>query len=334
MRAAFFTYPSAFQNVGGGEVLLLKLKEYLEKEGMRVDFFDSWHAKVEDYDWLHVFGSVKDCLGLVRVANARKVKVAITPLLWTDWSSGPFLRHLTKMIYPRFPSDRRELLLRSDLIFPNSETEKGHLERFFALPPGKMKVVYNGVDEKFARSGPSLFTSRFGNGPFVLSVGRIEPRKNQLNLIRAVKKTGKKLVLIGSAVSGYENYGERCRKEGEGFTVFLPTLAHEDPMLGSAYAACELFVLPAWFETPGLAALEAALAGAKLLVTKGGSTREYFKHYAEYLDPSNVEDIRRKILSAIQNAPPEGLRSHILERYTWKPIAQATRRFYEEAAHA
>ena len=38
---------------------------------------------------------------------------------------------------------------------------------------------------------------------------------------------------------------------------------HDDPLLASAYAAARVFALPSWFETPGLAALEAALAGRR-----------------------------------------------------------------------
>ena len=42
---------------------------------------------------------------------------------------------------------------------------------------------------------------------------------------------------------------------------WLGRLDHHDPLLASAYAAARVFALPSWFETPGLAALEAALAG-------------------------------------------------------------------------
>src|SRR3989338_7134166 len=85
MRVAFLTYPSAFQNIGGGEILLLKMKEYLEKNGVEARPFFCWEGKITDYDLIHVFGSVKDCLGLILVAKARNVKVAISPILWSDF---------------------------------------------------------------------------------------------------------------------------------------------------------------------------------------------------------------------------------------------------------
>ncbi len=342
MRVAFVTYPSAFQNTGGGEILLLKLKEYLEKESVQVDFFDSWRGRVEDYDFIHVFGSVKDCLGLVRVANSRKVKVAITPLLWSDLRHAFFtegsaaakinfvLRHSAKVIFPVFPSSRRKLLVCSDLIFPNSQIELKQIHRLFAVAESKMRVVPNGVDRTFLDADPTLFQNQVMKDPFILGVGRIEPRKNQLNLIRAVKRLDKKLFLIGSPVSGYESYFEKCREEGKGFTTFLPTMKHEDPLLRSAYAACDLFVLQGWFETPGLAALEAALAGARVLVTRGGSTREYFEDFVDYLNPSSVKDIAAKIEKNLTRPKNTALKDHVLRHFTWEQTAKATARYYRE----
>ncbi len=343
MKIAFLTYPAAFQNVGGGEILLLKLKEYLEKEGAQVDLFDSWHARVEHYDFIHVFGSVKDCLGLVRVANARRVKVAITPLLWSDlrralltdgslkMKADLLARHLAKVVFPAFPSSRRALLALSDVIFPNSEIEKKQISRLFAISPRKMRVVANGVDTGFLNADPALFRKMHGAEPFILGVGRIEPRKNQLNLIKAVKELGgKKLVLIGSPVSGYESYYEECRRQGEGFTIFLPTIAHQDPLLKSAYAACEVFVLQGWFETPGLVALEAALAGARVASTCGGSTREYFADFVSYFDPGRPSSIKRGIQSAIASPRNERFKNHVLAHYTWTQVAKNYMLCYEE----
>ena len=47
-----------------------------------------------------------------------------------------------------------------------------------------------------------------------------------------------------------------------------------------------MFALPSWFETPGLAALEAALAGCSVVITPFGSTREYFGDLVEYARPA------------------------------------------------
>jgi len=342
MRIAFFVYPSAFQNKGGGEVVLEKTEEYLLKKGVKVRRFDTWNDKIEDFDILHVFGSVKDCLGLMRVAKSRKVKVALESIFWSDFRRAFFeegtvitkaamvARHAMKTVLPFFPSDRRRMFETADIIFPNSINEGRQIARLFAIPVDKMFVVPNGVDPKFARPKKDLFTGKFGMKDFVLSVGRIEPRKNQLTLIKAMKGVRRDLVLIGETVSGYEWYYEKCRSEAGSNVHFLGEVAHGSDLHMSAYADCGVFVLPGWFETPGLAALEAALAGAKVVVTSGGSTGEYFGDKVLYLRPNDPEDIRLKIEEALNTPLVGGLKDLVLKEYTWDKVAERTVQGYEK----
>lgn len=345
LKVAFFSYPSSFQNIGGGEIVLLKMHEYLNKAGCSVKLFDMWNDRIEDFDVLHVFGTVKDCLGLISVAKSRGVTVVITPIIWSSFKrafhtfGSPkekaelFIRHAVKVILPFFPSSRRKMLLMSDLILPNADSEKQIISRLFAIPQARMKTVPNGVDLSFAGGSAELFREKFGVSGFILSIGRIEPRKNQLKLIRAVKGLNKKLVLIGNPVSGFESYAEKCRKEGEGFTVFIPAFSHDDILLKSAYKAAEVYVLPGWFETPGLVAMEAALAGAKLAVTAEGSTRDYFGNNAVYFDPSSEASIRDAVSAAvlITDEQVRSLKEKMKRECLWESVAAQTIRSYEEA---
>jgi glycosyltransferase involved in cell wall biosynthesis len=337
LKVLYVSYPSAFQNIGGGEILLLKMKEYVEKTGVEVKLFDMWRDKIEDYDLVHVFGSVKECLGIVRVANARGTKVAISPLFWSSWKrafgaygglrekADLFLRHAVKLAAPAFPSGRRSLMLASDLIFPNSVMEQKQIARLFAVPESRMTVVYNGVDRRFETADPGPWRARHGGGDFILTVGRIEPRKNQLNLIRAVRRmSGMKLVVIGNPVSGFESYARDCREAGEGFVRFAGGFAHEDPMLASAYAAARVYALPAWFETPGLVAMEAALAGSHVAATEGGSTREYFGDRVEYFDPGRPDTIAAALTRTLARKDQAELKKHILDHFTWQKVAADT----------
>jgi len=138
------------------------------------------------------------------------------------------------------------------------------------------------------------------------------------------------LVLMGSPVAGYETYYNLCQKEAGSAVIFIPTLAHSDSLIKSAYAACSVFVLPGWFETPGLAGLEAALVGARLAVTRGGSTREYYENAVEYFDPSSPVDMAQKIEAALQKPPNKLLKQRILNEFTWDHTAATVERAYKE----
>jgi len=342
MRVAFFVYPSAFQNKGGGEILLEKIEEYLVKNGIDVKRFDTWYDKIEDFDILHVFGSVKECLPLMRVARSRKVKVVLESIFWSDFRRAFFeegtvlkktemiLRHTMKVVVPFFPSSRKNMFDTADIIFPNSKNEALQISKLFNIPMKKMFVVPNGVDSSFSEAKPDLFIKEYGLKDFVLSVGRIEPRKNQLSLIKAMTGIDRDLVLVGDTVSGYEWYRDECEKLGGKRVHFINKLEHASYMLASAYAACEVFVLPGWFETPGLAALEAALAGAKIVATDGGSTREYFLDKVFYLKPNDFADIRDNIKKALEIPYTGTLKDFVFESYVWDRVIKKNIHCYEK----
>jgi glycosyltransferase involved in cell wall biosynthesis len=342
IRVAFFVYPSAFQNIGGGEILLLKTKEYLEKEGVSCKLFDIWNDRLDDFDVLHVVGAVKCCLGLMETAKNKGIKIVLDPVFFSTFQRAfhergglrrkleACARHLTKAAFPYFPSARRKMMLLSDAVIPNSYVELRQLERLFGIPEQKMHVIQNCVDPDFEHGDKNLFISKYKIKDFILSVGRIEPRKNQLNLIKALKGSGLPLVIIGDPVSDYMDYYEECKKRADGNVTFIGRIDHDDPMLKSAYKACSSFVSQGWFETPGLAALEAGLAGAKVATTDGGCTKEYFKDFVEYFNPSDIKSIRSAIDKALHKERTTDFKDHIKKNLLWSAAAKKNIEVYNK----
>ena len=342
MAVYFYVYPSAFQNPGGGEVQLLKTKEYLEKRGIEIKLYDQWKDQLKVGDILHVFGSVKYCYGLMRTAKEAGASVVLSTICWYDWRSAVhtypqfrqrtlnIIRHGAKVFFPWAPSLRKSMMKISDRLLPNSEAEARQLSRYFRIDPKKIRVILNGVDSFYEKVAPKAFIERYHLQDFFLCVGRIEPRKNQLNLIRSHKGLGRPLVIIGEAVSCYKDYEAQCRKEAAANVHFIGYLTPDSEWLRSAYGACDTFVLPSWFETPGLAALEAALAGAKIVITNGGPTREYFGEKAFYVDPHSVANIREAMIQSNQISKNGLLRERIRENYLWEKVAEKTAACYAE----
>ncbi len=335
---------AAFQAPGGGENQLVRTAEHLERRGVAVRPFCPWTDRLERGRLLHLFGMSREGLELARVANARGVKVALSPICWFEPRAiaalaGSPLRAVwdlarwgVKRVVPSWPGWRRELLARADAILPNSHAEAAQLVRLFHAEPVRIHVVPNGVDSRFAAADPSACRDAIGSGDFALYVGRIEPRKNVLGLIRGLRPTGRPLVVLGDPVPGHETYASACRREGEGFTRFLPRLDHNDPTLASAYAAARVFALPSWFETPGLAALEAALAGTAVVLTPFGCTREYFGDRVVYARPERPSRIGRAVVRAWDEGPDPGLAAHVGERFLWSDVARRTAEVYDQIA--
>lgn len=114
--------------------------------------------------------------------------------------------------------------------------------------------------------------------------------------------------------------------------TWIPRLEHDDPLLASAYAAARVFALPSWFETPGLAALEAALAGRAVVVTPFGSTREYFGPLVRYARPDRPEAIVRAVRDAWEHGSDSRLAAHVEGRFLWSVVARKTAEVYDQVA--
>jgi glycosyltransferase involved in cell wall biosynthesis len=343
--SVLFHAPSfVFQGPGGGENQLVQTGRYLEDLGIIVRLFSPWLDRVDEARLLHLFGMSREGLELARVARARGVSVVLSPIAWFEpraiaaLAPDPFRRawDLTKLgikrLAPHTPGWRKSLLDLADLVLPNSQAEALQLTRLFRCDPRKIRVVPNGVQPTFTHASPDLFRSEYGSGDFVLYVGRIEPRKNLLGLIDAMAGSGLPLIAIGSAPPGHESYAEACLHAGRHFVRWTGPIDHDDPMLGSAYAAARVFALPSWFETPGLAALEAALAGCSVVVTPYGCTREYFGERVAYARPDRPGEIVSAILRAWENGPDPRLASHVGSRFLWSDVAQRTAEAYDQLA--
>ncbi len=335
-RVLFYTAPAALQNPGGGEVQLLKTAEALRELGVNVRLFDPRTDRLESADWLHLFGTLPECLAMARQARSAGVRVALSTISWYDpraiWQLEPTLpRKLrgvagwsARRICSRIPSWRRELVHRVDRLLPNSQAEARQLMDLFGVNAAKITVVPNGVDARFGHSDALLFHERFRVRDFVLVPGRIEPRKNQLTVLRALWGSGMPVVVLGDPHPDHMNYFDRCREAADSGTVFLPRIAHDSPLLASAYRAARVVLLASWFETPSLAALEGGLAGTRVVVTRRGCAEEYFGDSAQYVDPHGPAGIRVAVRAAFVQPAASGLRERIASDFLWSHVARRT----------
>jgi glycosyltransferase involved in cell wall biosynthesis len=216
------------------------------------------------------------------------------------------------------------------LVLPNTVTEADRISSGFGISKSKIKVIHNGVSKRFLNGNPDLFRKKYGMDKFILNVGHIGPyRKNMLRFIRAVKNLDYQTVIIGKVSDAGETSQVMKEAENNGRIHFISDIPNDSPLLASAYAACETFVLPSLFETPGIAALEAALAGAKIVITKYGGTKDYFENYVDYLDPYSPESIKNAIESSLNKSKNTAIKDHVENNFLWEKVAEKTLQTYQ-----
>jgi glycosyltransferase involved in cell wall biosynthesis len=292
LKILFATYPTAFHTPGGGEIQLLAYKDQLLRLGVKVDFYNQWNPQFHKYDLVHFFscigGSVHFCAFIKRLG----LPLVVSSSLW--------ITEATKPLYPI--EEIGEIIRLADIVITNSNMESNQLSKIFNATEKKFKTILNGIDQDFEIIIPgNLFREKYEiYDEFILNVGNIEPRKNQLNLIKAMKyMPHMKLVLIGNIRD--QNYFLECIKEGGTQLRYIGFLEHDSKLLKSAYSACKVFCLPSTLETPGLAALEAYAIGVPIAITAEGSTSEYFGNFVEYLYPTNVDSIFTAVNSLVSS---------------------------------
>ena len=333
---------NAMSAPGGGEVQMLATAKALSQIGLRARLWRPWEDRLATADCLHLFGSLPEHIPLIEWAHGQGVRVLLSTIAWFDlggyWRGAETLagsllaagRFTLRSACPGLPSWRRRLYHGVDMLLPNSSAEARQLTRLFQVPAERIHIVPNGADARFAAADPGPFIEKYGRRGFVLSVGRIEPRKNQLGLLRALKGTNMPIVVIGDPVPGHEAYYNACRQEAGPNVRFIGHIGHDDPLLASAYGACRCLALASWFETPGLAAIEAAMSGVPLVLPRAGSASEYFGNQALYVRPKKPAEIRHAVQRAFDAGRDAALARRVRDQFTWRAVASATLQAYNK----
>jgi len=175
---------------------------------------------------------------------------------------------------------------------------------------------------------------------FILFVGTIEPRKNLLNLLRAVEELftttdlRPQLVVVGGEgwLSGELNsfLNKMRMKERVVFTGYL-----EDADLRALYSACRVFVYPSLYEGFGLPLLEAMACGAPIVTSNVASIVETVGDVARRVSPTDVADLAQAIAHLLRDDGEREKRSAAgikhAQQFSWEKTAAATLEVYKRA---
>ena len=323
---------SNFSNlVAGDSIQLTKTKEYLEKLNLQIKISSEPELDLEPYDLIHLFNimPVEETFRQFQNVKRQRKKYVLSTIYWdpTEFLTVSGQNNTFGEWWEKTMPLRRQVLKEAALILPNSLMELEILKKNFGeLPPAL--IVPNAADPLFTIAKSDYFLHKYHLKDYLLSVGRICRRKNQLMLIRAAKELKLPVVLIGPINDGL--YYRECRREAAGHKViFIDSLSPLE--LGSAYAAARVHALVSWYDTPGLVSLEAALAGCKIVTTNRGCPMEYFGELAYYCDPGKIDSICQAIRHAWNGPKDQRLKELVLNNYTWEKAALKTCQAYQAA---
>lgn len=205
----------------------------------------------------------------------------------------------------------------SKILFTVSEFSKSELVRHYSVSSAKLGVTYNGVDftRFYPGDGGSSRLQEVGlvSGEYILTVGRLEPRKNHIRLIEAYAKldpTVPPLICVGQRDFDYEAILALVDKLGiQNRVRFLENV--DDALLPILMRHSKIFVFPAIAEGFGMPVAEALASGAPVLTSNSTSLPEVSGAAAVLVNPLDVPEIAKGMALLLSDS---SLRLELRER--------------------
>lgn len=252
-------------------------------------------------------------------------------------TASPSLKAYLDAVVPRS-------VQRADHILADSQATKDDLVSLYGTPADKISVLLSGVDAHFQPvTDPGVITEirnnySIGQGPYVFSVGTVQPRKNYVRLVQALaalRAEGYDLSLVIAGGKGWLDNPiyDAIRDSGMADFVHLIGFVDESDLPG-LYSGAVCSAFPSLYEGFGLPILEAMACGTPVMTANVSSLPEVAGDAALMVDPYDTE----AIASAIQRlVDDEALRTTLIQagyeragQFTWEAAARHLKQVYEQ----
>ncbi len=257
------------------------------------------------------------------------------------------------LIYHLFPAYHKRLnywflnaamllfVQRADALITISESSKRDLMRIYGVTEEKITVIYEAASPDFQpvpAERVAKVKARYGLPErYLLALGTIEPRKNLIRLVAALRALRQQdpvlsLVIVGSAGWLYQDFFQNLEKLDDPRAVLLSGYV-PDADLPAVISGATVYVLASFYEGFGLPILEAMACGTPVACSNTSSMPELGGDAARYFDPQDTQDMTAAIAAVLDNAD---LRAEMRERglaqaarFSWQRAAKETLAAYE-----
>ena len=220
-----------------------------------------------------------------------------------------------------------------DVFLPNSEAEGRRVMQCFGTDKdATYKVVPNGFVLPALDVCDLPRSTKVPQEDYIVVPGVFARRKNQIGLIRALNNYHRnyKVVFMGGGTLDEDYYNE-CQSVATDDMVFLGYVNNKQREYWQVLRHARIACLPSDCETPGIAMIEAAYAGARPVITKFGGTDEYYGEQGEYLNPCFSCSIVDAIDRGWRRGRLKKVEAECFARFSWDLVATKTKDAYQFA---
>lgn len=324
MKVLIDSYNTVYQNDYGG--MQKRISDYttmLKKEKVDVKLFNKWEDKIEEFDILHIMKITSDTYSTLKMANRIGLKTVISPTI----NKKNILQVKAKLILlDLLKIESGERLIKkslniSDNIIVETPEEKRYICNVYKIKEEKVSIIPTGVG--MLNTDYDVNKEKIDIKDFILHVGRFDDNKNQLNIIKALKGTGLKVVFIGGPSKDDPKYYEICKSNADDNFYFFGWIDNNNSVLEEAYRKAKVVILPSYKETFGISLVEGGLYGANLVCSKSLPILELgIRDICTTCNPNNIDDIKNAILLAYNKDKDEKQPYIMKELFSLENIAK------------
>ena len=266
-------------------------------------------------------------------------KLIVSTLHDIGFERFPELYSKTEVRYHRHSA--RLAIRRANRILTVSEFSKREIMEVYNIPENKIVVTHLGYDpEKYHPEASSSDVSGAMNNyrlsrPFFIYIGRVEEKKNIVNLIHAFsifkgwRGIGDpiKLFLAGSYGYGIKRIKAEIVARKMEDHIVMPGYVPDEELPG-LLASAEALVFPSRYEGFGLPIIQAQASGTPVLTSNTASMPEVGGDGALYVNPDASEQIAQGMKRIVDEA---NLRDQLrlagfenVKRFSWEETARKT----------
>lgn len=188
----------------------------------------------------------------------------------------------------------RSAARRADVLLTVSRFSRAEIHRLYGVPLERVGVTANGVDRRRfhpgAEGAESVRALGLQPGQYILTVGRLEPRKNHRTLLEAHARLSDAppLVIVGQRDFGYTELLDAIAAPiAAGRVVLIDRV--DDASLPAVFRHARLFAYPAHAEGFGMPVLEAMASGVPVITSDTTSLPEVAGEAACLLPPDSPQ---------------------------------------------
>jgi glycosyltransferase involved in cell wall biosynthesis len=359
-------------NLAGNERYIRNLADHLLAQDRKNEYCFFFSEEKARRQWENRAPNLRTCLvsrnqfrrlGIDFFLQLRRLRPQVFHYQYT----GPLLRSCPEVVtvhdvsferHPEFFSPVDYLRLRLTVrravrsarrILTVSEFSKSEIVRLLKVPEENVKVIYNGVGSEFHPNADQNAIQECLNGygirkPYLLAVGTICRRKNQVALVRAFARWASRkqarpyrVVIVGKAEGVMNALRAEIGRLGldSSRIALLGSVAGEH--LPCLYRGAEALVNTSLYEGFGLPVVEAMACGLPVIASGTSCFPEIAGNAARYVDPEKPEAIADAIEEVLGS---EALRTQLVERglrraqcFRWDAAARETLKIYSESAN-